>query len=44
VERETAPRLDKGSKVDAEISDLTGGGLIFKTTRGCNIKITKYRL
>ena len=44
VAREAAPRFDKGSKVDAEISDLAGGGLTFKTTHGRNIKITKYRL
>lgn len=39
---EIAPRLDAGGRVDCEISDLTGGGLFRKRTRGCNIKITKY--
>ena len=37
-------RLDMDSKVDAEISDLTGGGLFYKKRRGCNVKITKYKL
>jgi hypothetical protein len=40
VAKEIAPLLDKGKRVDCEISDLTGGGLLFKRTRGCNIKIT----
>ncbi len=44
VAAEIAPRLDKGSQVDCVITDLTGGGWIFKKARGCNIKITKYSL
>lgn len=44
VAEEIAPRLRKGGKVRAQISSLTGGGLFFKRTRGCNIKIMKYNL
>jgi len=42
--KELVYRLDRGSKVDAEISDLTGGGFFYKKSRGCNIKITKHKL
>ncbi len=41
---EIAPRLDKGSRVDVVITDLTGGGWLIKKKRGCNIQITKYSL
>lgn len=34
--------LASGKRVDARISDLTGGGLIRKRTRGCNIELTEY--
>ena len=37
---EIAPKLRRGVRITAEIASLTGGGLIFKRTRGCNIKIT----
>lgn len=41
---EIAPRLDKGSKVDVEISEITGGGFLSSKPRGCNIRITKYSM
>lgn len=41
---EIAPRLDKGSKVDAEISEITGGGFFSGKDYGCNIKLTKYSM
>lgn len=41
---EIAPRLDKGSRVDAEISEVTGGGFLSNKSRGCNIKLTKYSM
>jgi len=41
---ETAPRLDRGSRVDAEIVELTGGGFLSGKVRGCNIRITKYSM
>lgn len=41
---EIAPRLDGGSRVDAEISEITGGGLFSEKGRGCNIQLTKYSL
>lgn len=37
---ELAPLLDKGVELQAEITDLTGGGTFRKRTRGCNICIT----
>jgi hypothetical protein len=42
--KEVVYRLDIGNKVDAEISDLTGGGFFYKKSRRCIIKITKYKL
>lgn len=39
---EIGPLLKKGRRFDARIASLTGGGLIFKRTRGCNIEITEY--
>lgn len=44
VANQIAERLDKGLDVIAEITSLTGGGLIFNRTRGCNIKITMQML
>lgn len=37
-----AQKLQVGQRIDARISDLTGGGLIRKRTRGCNIELTEY--
>ncbi len=41
---EIAPRLDRGSRVDVEVAQLTGGGLFSGKAYGVNIRITKYRL
>ena len=41
VAREISALLDQGCRVDAVISDLTGGTKD-KPTRGCNINVTKY--
>ena len=41
---EIAPRLDRKSRVDAEIVELTGGGFLPGKARGCNIQITKYSM
>lgn len=41
---EIAPRLDKASRLDAQIVQTTGGGLFSNKARGCNIQITKYTM
>lgn len=41
--REISEAFEKGARIDAEISDLTGGGLLVKRTRGVNIRLTRYR-
>jgi len=41
---EIAPRLDKGSRIDAEIKEITGGGFLSGKSRGCNIQLTKYSM
>lgn len=33
------PSMDEGNSAEAEILNLTGGGLLFKRNRGCNIEI-----
>lgn len=35
-------KLKAGRRIDARIEDLTGGGMLFKRTRGCNIELTEY--
>ncbi len=40
VAESLVPDMDKGAKLEAKISFLTGGGLLLKRTRGCNIRIT----
>ncbi len=40
---EIAPRLEVGSRVDAEIAKITGGGWLFRKPYEVSIKITKYR-
>jgi hypothetical protein len=45
VAAEIAPRLDRGSPVDVEVAQVTGGGWwIFRKTRGINVRITKYSM
>ena len=41
VAAEIAPLLDQGTRVDAEVSSLTGGGLLYKRTRGVNLKLAR---
>jgi len=41
---EIAPRLDRGSRVDVEVAQVTGGEWFSDRSYGVNIKITKYRL
>lgn len=37
---EISPLIDSGSHVECVVSELTGGGWLFKHTRGVNIELT----
>ena len=36
---EMSPQIDSGTHVECVVSDLTGGGWLFKRTRGVNIEL-----
>ncbi len=37
---EMSPQIDSGTHVECVVSDLTGGGWLFKRTRGVNIELS----